>query len=242
MKMNCIIVDDEPMARKVLEEYIEDIDFLELKGKAENPVKAAELLGSGPIDLMFLDINMPKLNGLEFLRSSRSLPMTIMTTAYAEYAIEGFALDVTDYLVKPISFERFLKACNKAREYFELQQTAQKANAAGQQGEEYFFVKCDKKIEKVLYDELVYAEAMQNYVVLHTNTSKLVVYLTIKGLEEKLPASAFLRVHKSYIINLNKVKHISGNEIDLGKAKILISQNLYDNVLKEILKDKMLKR
>src|SRR5690349_5905850 len=121
MKLNCIIVDDEPVARKLLEEYVEDVDFFQLIGKAENPVKANALLNNNKVDLMFLDINMPKMTGIEFLRTSASLPLTVLTTAYTEYAIEGFELDVLDYLVKPFSFERFLKACNKAKEYFELQ-------------------------------------------------------------------------------------------------------------------------
>jgi DNA-binding LytR/AlgR family response regulator len=118
--MNCIIIDDEPVARKLLEEYIEDIDYLDLVGRAENPLKAGALLRSQQVDLLFLDVNMPKMSGIEFLRSLPVKPPTILTTAYTEYAIEGFELDVLDYLVKPISFERFLKACNKAREYFEL--------------------------------------------------------------------------------------------------------------------------
>src|SRR3954471_10947384 len=118
MTLKCIIVDDEPMARKVLEEYIEDIEFLELVGKAENPVKAATLLNATRVDLMFLDVNMPRMNGIEFLRTTKALPMAIMTTAYSEYATQGFELDVIDYLVKPFSFERFLKANTKAKEYF----------------------------------------------------------------------------------------------------------------------------
>ncbi len=121
MKLNCIIVDDEPMARKVLEEYIEDVDFLMLVGKAENPVKAASLLDAHKVDLMFLDINMPRMSGIDFLRSAFKLPLTIMTTAYSEYAVEGFELDVLDYLVKPFSFDRFLKAAIKAKEYTGLQ-------------------------------------------------------------------------------------------------------------------------
>ena len=120
MKLNCIIVDDEPVARKLLEEYVEDVDFFQLIGKAENPVKANALLNNNKVDLMFLDINMPKMTGIEFLRTSASLPLTVLTTAYTEYAIEGFELDVLDYLVKPFSFERFLKACNKAKELFDL--------------------------------------------------------------------------------------------------------------------------
>jgi len=239
MKLNCIIVDDEPVARKVLEEYIADVDFLDLKGKAENPVKATALLNNSEIDLMFLDINMPKLSGIEFLRTSDSLPMTIMTTAYPDYALEGFELNVLDYLVKPFSFERFLKAVYKAKEYHELKS---KAASISSFSDDYFFVKCNGKIEKILYDELVYIEAMLNYVVLHTETRKMIVYLTIKSLAEELPADKFLKVHKSYIVNLSKIKSIEGNEISIGSSKVIISQNLRDNVMKQILKDKMIKR
>jgi len=240
MKLNCIIVDDEPVARKLLEEYVEDIDFFQLIGKAENPVKANALLNNNKVDLMFLDINMPKMTGIEFLRTSASLPLTILTTAYTEYAIEGFELDVLDYLVKPFSFERFLKACNKAKEYFELQNNStEKKNV---EGHSYFFVKCNGKIEKIFYDELLYVEAMLNYVVLHTEERKLIIYLTMKGIAEQLPAGIFLKVHKSAIININKIKSIEGNEINMGKAKVIISQNLQENVMKQILKDKMLRR
>jgi DNA-binding LytR/AlgR family response regulator len=241
MKLNCIIVDDEPVARKLLEEYIEDIDFLQLIGKAENPLKAAVLLNNNKIDLLFLDINMPKMNGIEFLRSSTILPLTIMTTAYTEYAIEGFELDVVDYLVKPFSYERFLKACTKAKEYYELK-NMQTENTGNELDLNYFFIKCNGRIEKILYDELLYVEAMLNYVVLHTEDRKLICYLTIKGIAEQLPDSIFLKVHKSSIVNINKIKSIEGNEINMGKAKVTISQNLHESVMKEILKDKMIKR
>ncbi len=241
MKLNCIIVDDEAVARKFLEEYIEDVDFLQLIGKAENPLKASVLLNNNKIDLLLLDINMPKMNGIEFLRSSTILPLTIMTTAYTEYAIEGFELDVVDYLVKPFSYERFLKACTKAKEYFELKKR-QRDNIANETYLKYFFIKCNGIIEKILYDELVYVEAMLNYVVLHTEDKKLICYLTIKGIEEQLPGSIFLKIHKSTIVNINKIKSIEGNEINMGKVKVTISQNLHESVMKEILKDKMIKR
>lgn len=241
MKLNCIIVDDEPMARKVLEEYIEDVDFLQLTGKAENPLKAKSMLTNNKVDLVFLDINMPKMSGIEFLRTSAALPMTILTTAYSEYALEGFELDVLDYLVKPFSAERFLKACIKAKEYYELK-NMQVEKSDTTQPYDYFFVKCDGKIEKIVYDDLLYVEAALNYVILHTENKKMIVYLTIKGIEEQLPRNIFLKVHKSTIINTKKVKAIEGNEIDLGKAKVTMSQNLHDAVMKEILKDKMIKR
>jgi DNA-binding LytR/AlgR family response regulator len=239
MKLKCIIVDDEPVARKVLQEYIEDIDFLELAGNAENPLKANAILNSEQVNLMFLDINMPKLSGIEFLRTSVNLPMVIMTTAYAEYAIDGFELDVVDYLVKPFSFERFLKACNKAKDYYEL--TSKPAALTKEYGD-YFFVKCDSRIEKIFYEELLYVEAMLNYVILHTESKKRIVYLTIKGINEQLPADTFLKVHKSFIVNMKKIRSIEGNEITVGNAKVTISQNFYEKAMKEILKDRMIKR
>lgn len=239
MKLKCIIVDDEPAARKLLQEYIEDIDFLQLCGVAENPLKANTILQNQQVDVMFLDINMPRLTGIEFLRTAANPPMVIMTTAYAEYATEGFNLNVMDYLVKPFSFERFLKACNKVREYSSL--TNRTAEAPGVQAD-HFFVKCDGKIEKVLYSELIYVEAMLNYVILHTDTKNMMVYLTMKSIADQLPPQIFVKVHKSYIINGSKVKSIEGNELNLGTAKVVISQNFYDKAIKEILKDRMIKR
>jgi len=237
MKLKCIIVDDEPMARKVLEEYIHDTDFLELVGKAENPLKAISVLGNQQIDLMFLDINMPKLSGMEFLKASQHLPMTILTTAYEEYALEGFELNVLDYLLKPISFERFLKASQKAKEFFELKNSNQK-----QKEDDFFFVKCNGKIEKVVYDDLFYIEAMMNYVVLHTRHKKMIVYLTLKSILEQLPSSIFLKVHKSFIINLTKVKGIEGNQIDISLNKVIMSQSIAEEVMEKIIKGRLIKR
>ena len=239
MKLKCIIVDDEPVARKLLKEYIDDISFLEFTGEADNPLKAQTILDTLSIDLIFLDINMPKLTGIEFLRTSNSLPMVIMTTAYAEYALDGFTLDVLDYLVKPFSFERFLKACNKAKDYYRLKRGPEKNAAAG---ENYFFVKCNGRIEKLLYDELLFAEASLNYVTLYTVNGKMMVYLTIKGIMENLPAGIFIKVHKSFIVNIQKINSIEGNIIHIGKAEIPISQSSHDEVMMAILKDKMLKR
>ena len=238
MKLKCIIVDDEPVARKVLQEYIEDIPFLELSGQADNPLKAQTILDHDKIDLIFLDINMPKLSGIEFLKTSSSLPMIIITTAYSEHALDGFALDVLDYLVKPFSFERFLKACNKAKEYNALKLRAEKTP----EQDNYFFVKCNGRIEKILYDELLCVEASLNYVTLHTTNGKMIVYLTIKGMMESLPTDSFLKVHKSFIVNLKKIKRIEGNIIHIGSAAIPISQNYQQEVMESILKNRMLKR
>lgn len=245
MTLRCIIVDDEPLARKVLREYVEDTGFLSLAGEAENPLKAGALLDAHAIDLIFLDINMPRLSGLEFLRSARSLPMVIMTTAYAEYALDGFELDVIDYLVKPFSFERFLKACHKAKEYHALAHPHEPARLSAQAGEaadNHFFVKCDGRIEKLRYDDLVYIEAMLNYVILHTLTGKRIVYLTMKSIIGQLPATQFLKIHKSYIINLSKVKSIDGAMVQFEQGAVPISQQYYDKVVKAIVKDRLLRR
>ncbi len=193
MRLNCVIIDDEPIARKLLQEYIEETDFLTLVGTAENPLKATGLINILDVDLIFLDINMPKMNGLDFLRSANNLPMIIMTTAYGQYALDGFEMSVVDYLVKPFSLERFLKASQKA---LELKTLKQKKSMPEKTEPGYFYVKCDGKIEKVLYDELVYIEAMANYVTLYTPNNKLVVYLTIKGILERLPTEKFLQVRR----------------------------------------------
>src|ERR1700748_877842 len=158
MKLKCLIIDDEPIARKLLQEYIEETDFLDLAATAVNPVKATGLISSENIDLIFLDINMPKMSGMEFLRSVTNLPMVIMTTAYGQYALDGFELAVVDYLVKPFSLARFLKAAQKA---LELKTLRQKGSSPEKTDPDHFYVKCNGKIEKVLYDELVYVESME---------------------------------------------------------------------------------
>jgi len=241
MKLKCIIIDDEPIARKVLQEFIEDIDFLELVGEAENPLKAMSLLGANDTDIIFLDIDMPKINGIDFLKSSKINASVIMTTAYPNHAVEAYGLDVLDYLVKPIAFERFLKACNKAKEAAGLKKQSP-VKPPQQQVNDHFFIKCNDQIERVVYQDLLYAEAMLNYVMLYTSTRKMMVYITIKSLAEQLPSDIFIKVHKSFIVNIQKVKTIEGNILDIGNTKITISQNLREKVLNEIVKDKMIKR
>ncbi len=239
MKLKCIVIDDEPVARKLLQEFIEEIDYLELTGHAENPLKAMKLLNDGDIDIIFLDINMPKINGIDFLKSSKTNANIIMTTAYAQYAVEAYGLDVLDYLVKPIAFDRFLKACNKAKEIRELKKISQ---ILPHKADDHFFVKCNNQIEKVFYDDLLYAEAMLNYVMLYTNAKKMMVYITIKSMEEQLPSDIFIKVHKSFIVNKTKIRSIEGNILDIGKEKITISQNLREKVINEIVRDKIIKR
>ena len=239
MKLKCIIIDDEPIARKLLKEFIADVDYLELAGEASDPLKAMSILDSEAIDIVFLDVNMPKISGIDFLKGKHIDASVIMTTAYPDHAVAAYGLNVLDYLLKPVPFDRFLKACNKAKEHIGLKN---KASGVSPEKSDHFFIKCDNQIEKVLYDELLYAEAMLNYVMLYTTARKMMVYITIKSLEEQLPADIFIKVHKSFIVNMNKVKSIEGNILDIGNSKISISQNLREKVLADILKDKMIKR
>jgi DNA-binding LytR/AlgR family response regulator len=239
MKLKCIIIEDEPVARKVLQEFIEEIDYLELKGYAENPLKAMPLLDGHDIDIIFLDINMPKINGIDFLKSYKTNARTIITTAYPVYAVEAYGLDVLDYLVKPVSFERFLKACNKVKELSELKSTTPLNTG---KSNDHFFIKCENQIEKVFYNDLLYAESMMNYVMLYTTTKKMMVYITMKGLEEQLPVENFIKVHKSFIVNIGKIKSIEGNILHVGNEKIAVSQNLREKVINQIIQDKMIRR
>jgi len=239
MNLNCIVVDDEPIARKLLQEYIEEIDFLTLAGTAENPLKAIPLLKTHDIDLVFLDVNMPKMSGMEFLKSSTNLPMIIMTTAYGQYALEGYEMAVVDYLVKPFSLERFIKACQKA---LELKALRSRKESPDKSEPDYFYVKCNNKIERVAYDELLYIEAMANYITLYTISGKLVVYLTIKGVLEKLPKQNFIQVHKSVIVNADKIKSIEGNMLRVGDTKITMGAGFHTEAMDKILKDRFIKR
>jgi DNA-binding LytR/AlgR family response regulator len=239
MKMNCLIVDDEPVARKGLEEYVRSIDFLNLVGLCESAEKAQSYLNAGIIELLFLDIHMPGISGIDFLRALKDPPMAVFTTAYSEHALEGYSLDVIDYLLKPITFERFNKAAQKAFEFYQLRQ---KAHTSPETTDVYFFVKADGKYEKVLYEEVCFVEALQNYVIIHTTTRKLITYLTLTSLEHQLPGRQFLKVHKSYIVSLPRVQSIEGNEIVIGEARIPVSRALKDEVMSHILGNNLFKR
>lgn len=233
-----MIIDDEPLARKGLQEYCADVDFLEVVAVCDSPVKAVDLLQTMQVHLLFLDIQMPRISGLDLVRSLPQPPLVIFTTAYAEYAIQGFELDVIDYLLKPVAFERFLKAALKARSYFELsQRPAITKDDAG-----YFFIKCDNGLERICFDDILYAEALQNYVVLHTSQRKYITYLTFKAVEDYLPEQQFLRVHKSYIVALAKIDRIAGSDIVIGPHCIPISRHLKEEVMERILRDRYLKR
>ena len=237
--INCIVIDDEPLARKGLKEYIADVDFLQLTGEYDNALKAAESLSKGEVQLLFLDIQMPKITGLDFFKSLTNAPPVIFTTAYPQFALEGFEVNALDYLVKPISFERFLKAALKAKEYYEVRE---KNATEATQSQDYFFIKADNKLVKILYDDILFAEALQNYVCIQTKDKKYITYLTFKSVEDYLPADKFVKVHKSYIVAAQKVDSIEGNNIKIGQHHIPISRNLKDEAMERLLGGKFLRR
>ena len=240
--INCVIIDDEPLARKGLREYISDVDFLNLAGEYDNPLKATEMISRGEAQLLFLDIQMPKITGLDFMKTLQKPVPVIFTTAFPQYALDGFDLNALDYLVKPISFDRFLKAALKAKEYYEVRQKNDADKTPIAEVGDYFFIKADNKLVKVLFSDILFIEALQNYVVIHTQEKKLITYLTFKSVEEYLPSSQFIKVHKSFIVSATKIDSIEGNDIRIGQHYIPISRNLKDEVMGKLLKGKFLKR
>src|SRR6201996_2127364 len=194
--INCVIIDDEPLAREGLANYVREVDFLNLGGIGENPLELLHLIDQQKVDLIFLDIQMPKMNGIDFLKILQKPPMVIITTAYPSFALEGFQLNVLDYLLKPITFERFFKAAAKAKDYHQL---LTGSGETVKTPEDYFFIKCGNKYEKILFDDILYVEGMQNYVTIYTVKGKYITMLSLKSLEENLAGNAFIRVHKSFI-------------------------------------------
>jgi DNA-binding LytR/AlgR family response regulator len=234
-KIKCIVTDDEPFARKGLQGYIEQIDFLELKGTCENALELNSLLKRSPADLLFLDIEMPYVTGIDFLKNITDAPKVIFTTAYEKYALQGFELEVLDYLLKPISFERFLRAANKAFDHFRGQQPAPA-------GEDYIFVKADSKLEKIHFTDILFIEALENYVAIHTRDKKIITHLTLKMIQEKLPPGAFIQPHKSYIVAIGKINSIEGNILHVLHHQVPISKYQKDEIMEKIVNSKLLKR
>lgn len=240
MTLNCIIIDDEPLARKGLREYISEVDFLYLAGEFDTPLKAASVCSTQDVQLLFLDIQMPKLSGMDFLKSLALPPPVIFTTAYPQYALDGFELNALDYLVKPVSFERFLKAVLKARAYYELRQQNRAAETTATP--DHFFIKEDSRLIKLLFKDILFVEALQNYVAIHTTGKKHITYLTFSAIEAYLPPEQFIKTHKSYIVAKAKVESIEGTSIRIGNQAIPISRNLKEAVLQNLLGNRFLKR
>ncbi|HEY9044830.1 MAG TPA: LytTR family DNA-binding domain-containing protein [Ohtaekwangia sp.] len=237
--LKCVVIDDEPLARECITNYIKEVDFLQQMGTGSNPVELTRLLDEHDIDLIFLDIQMPVINGIEFLRVTPNPPMVIITTAYPSYALEGFQLDVLDYLVKPITFNRFFKAVNKAKDYHQLLEKSLVADQQSKANADYFFIKCDYKYERIYFDDILYVQAMQNYVVLFTTKGKYITLLYLKNVEENLDKQAFIRVHKSFIVSIAKIEAIENNEIIIQSHRIPISRNYHDEVISKVVNDKL---
>lgn len=237
--INVIIVDDEPLAQDVLETYISKIPKLNLVKKCNNALEANEVLKTEKIDLMFLDIQMPQLTGIDFLKTLSRPPVVIFTTAYPNYAIEGFELNALDYLLKPISLERFMKASNKAMDQIDMQRRdstpAAAAAATDEDQPDFIFVKADKKLVKVRYEDIVYIEGLKDYVIIRMYDDRVITLQTMKSLEDKLPLSNFKRIHRSYIVNIDKISAIVGNMVEVeekGQTKHLpIGKNYRDELL-----------
>ena len=242
MALKCVAIDDEPLARECIVNYISDVDFLQLVGTGSNPIDLTQLLNTHEVDLIFLDIQMPIMNGIDFLKIRQKSPMVIIATAYPSYALEGFKLDVLDYLVKPITFSRFFKAVCKAKDYHKLLTRPVSEPQRNSSQEDYFFIKCDYKYERIYFEEVLYIQALQNYVTIHTAKGKYITLLNLKNVEQNLDTQHFIRVHKSYIVSIPKVEAIENNEILIRSFRIPISRNYHKEVIEKIVNRKLWKK
>lgn len=226
MKITCLIVDDEPLARNLLREYAAKVPYLEVKGTCAHALEAMEILQRESVDLLLLDIQMPDLTGTAFVKTLQRKPLVIFTTAYSEYALEGYELDVVDYLLKPITFERFLRAIDKAGQRLQQgkpNQTETSEAVGADPG--YMFVKDGTKLVKVRWADILYIEGLKDYVTIHTQDQKIVTLQRLKVLEEQLPEEKFMRIHNSYIIRLDAIDAVHKNEVQVGKAMLPISDS-----------------
>jgi DNA-binding LytR/AlgR family response regulator len=228
MKLRCIAVDDEPLSLRIIERYAADLPQLDLVATCGNAFEAMELLRRSPMDLMFLDINMPKLSGISLLRALDKQPLVIFTTAYPEYAVEGFELEAVDYLLKPFSQARFIKAVNRAVD----RQAAPVSPATD--GPDFLMVKADKKLYKVDFQDINYLEAYGDYVKIFTKDKMLLTKERLAIVEQQLPTEQFCRIHRSYIITLSAIDFIEGNTVKIGKEKLPISENLKAGLLEKL--------
>jgi DNA-binding LytR/AlgR family response regulator len=240
MTIKCLVVDDEPVARKGLSGYVKQIPFLTLVNSSKSALEANEVLHKEEVDLLFLDIQMPDLTGTEFVRSLENPPAVIFTTAYRDYAIEGFELNALDYLVKPISFQRFLKAANKALSFFEMQRQPLLKPTGAEQG--YFFIKSDGQFIKIKLDDVLFFESEKDYVFIYTEQKRYLTLLSLKQLEKELPPDRFLRVHRSFLVSLEKVELVDGNQLIIKDKRIPVSRSLQETIFNTLIAGRLWKR
>jgi len=236
--MKCIIVDDEPLSQEVVERYVNDFPRLELIAICSNAIEAIEQIQNQSIDLIFLDINMPKLSGINFLKSLNNPPLVIFTTAYPEYAVQGFELDVVDYLLKPFSFDRFLKAVNKAIIKLNILNDEKNLKSGSTKEQNYLLIKADKKIYKTDYDDILYFQSCGDYVKIFTKEKTLISNKTLKDIYLELPEHLFARIHKSYIIPLKRISFIEGNRVYIKKESLPIGLSFKEGLLASLKKEK----
>ena len=228
--INCLIVDDEPPARAVIQRYIEQMPLLRLAGSCGNAMEAMSLISSQPIDLLFLDINMPQIKGTDLLRIIKNPPRVILTTAYPEYALEGYELDVIDYLLKPIQFERFLKAINKVSEVARPPEDPEIKKETG----DFIYFRCDRKMVKVLLNDILYVESMKDYIKVFTKDGQIITKQSMASLEEMLPEHRFIRSHRSFIVSLSKIKSFTSETIEIGNMEVPIGKLYRQTTLKSL--------
>jgi two-component system, LytTR family, response regulator len=226
--INCIVIDDESLARRLLKDHIGKVPELELVAQCENPLQARAEMAKHKVDLMFLDIQMPEITGIDFLKTLKEKPLTIFTTAFPDYALQGYELDVMDYLLKPISFERFYQSVNKALDYLSHISTPSTAIVPSEPDvyeKGYFYVKSDYKIVRVNFNEILFVEGLKEYVRIHTENKNIITYISLQKMTELLPEKYFFRIHKSYIVNLQKIESIQGNLIVVGGQQVSVSKS-----------------
>ncbi len=229
MVINCLVVDDEPIARNGLLEHIRQIDFMHPVATCKSAFEANALLQKSKIDLIYLDIQMPKLTGIDFIKDLKNPPLIIFTTAYPQYAIEGFELDVLDYLLKPISFNRFYKSAMKALGHLSMLGGSVQAD-----GDDFFFLKSNQKMEKIYIADILYIEGLSNYIIVHTSQKKYIAYLTFKGIEEKLSHQLFIRIHKSFLVSISAIQSVDTNEVHLENCRLPIGKTYREDVKNRI--------
>jgi two-component system, LytTR family, response regulator len=239
--INCLIIDDEQAAIDVIKTYIKTVPSLHLVAESLGPVEALEIVYTQKIDLIFIDIQMPELSGLDFIKLTKGRSKFILTTAYKQYALEGYEYNVVDYLLKPISFERFLQAVQKVQDGLTLTSPEpENIVVNNSKSEDYIFIKTDNRMQKVNFSEILYVEGLGNYVTVHTTKGKYVTLLNVKDLEENLPSEMFMRVHRSYVISLGKIEFVEGNQIFLDKDTSIPLGETYKNLLWAALDSKII--
>lgn len=229
MSYRCLIVDDESLALRLMEDHVSKVPGLEIVGKCRHALEALQVLQREEIDILFLDIQMPDLTGVELIKILKHKPAIILTTAYAEYALEGYQLEVVDYLLKPIALDRFLQAVRKAQEWVDLRKQAPSVPQTTKP--DHFFVKSDYKQVRINYADVTHVEGLREYVSIYAGGKRIVTLETMKNMEQLLPSDLFMRVHKSYIVNTSRIKSINGNQIELGEIRIPLGKVFRAQVL-----------